>query len=49
VKYEEYSEDVTMRQSVVKPSSGAEEDRFHEVVLTAIKVANGPHILPYPL
>jgi len=28
---------------------GAEEDRLHEVALTAIKVANDPHLLPYPL
>jgi len=28
---------------------GAEEDRLHEVALTVIKVANDPHLLPYPL
>jgi len=29
--------------------NGAEEDRLHEVALTAMKVANDPHLLPYPL
>jgi len=28
---------------------GAEEDRLHEVALTAMKVANDPHLLPYSL
>jgi len=27
----------------------AEEDRLREVALTAMKVANDPHLLPYPL
>jgi len=27
----------------------AEEDHLHEVALTAIKIANNPHLLPYPL
>jgi len=27
---------------------GFEEDRLHEVALTAMKAANNPHLLPYP-
>jgi len=29
--------------------TGAEEGRLHEVALTAMKVVNDPHLLPYPL
>jgi len=28
---------------------GAEEDCLHEMTLMAMKVANDPHLLPYPL
>jgi len=28
---------------------GAEEDCLHEVALTAMKVVNDHHLLPYPL
>jgi len=34
---------------MIHSPQGAEEDRFHGVALTNIKVANVPHLLPYPL
>jgi len=55
IKWKDYFERLMNRNSKseiyikMTGSRGAEEDRLHEVALTAMKVANDPHLLSYPL